>query len=136
MISSKGLFFAENVIRDEVTNNISLINLIEEVNASGFPVYLAKVAILAIFERSSHVVEGAKELNLKLHINRTELANTTLRIDFKDKKRNRTIISVNGLAIPHPGVLKAQIYYNNKRISSYTIEVKKIGEKEPAIKIS
>jgi len=127
MIHSKLMLFAENIIRDTQTNKISAINIIEELASPGFPLFMAGLNVLTLLEREK---DDAQTINflLKLRLDENELAGLEVGADFQDKLRNRSIVTINGLVLPNPGILRAVLFLNEKEFALHEVSVRKIGE--------
>jgi len=132
MIHSKLMLFAENIIRDTQTNKISAINIIEELASPGFPLFMAGLNVLTFLEREKDDEQTINFL-LKLRLNEDELAGLEVDADFQGKLRNRNIVTVSGLVLPNPGILKAVLFHNDKEFASHEVLVQKIGEPDEKV---
>jgi len=135
MIRSKLMLFAENIIRDAQTNNISAINIIEEFSSPAFPLFLAGFNVLNLLEREKDD-EQTISLLLKIFLNEDELTSLDIHMDFQDKLGNRNIVTINGLVLPNSGILRAVLLHNEKEFASHEVSVQKIGETDKKVAIA
>lgn len=110
----------EDIIRDAETNSISIINLIEDINAEGFPAFIPKLAIFALIEKESGDPETSQG-QIKLKNNDNVLFTFDIQYGFENKPRTRNIIKFNGLAVPSPGHFTTEFFANGNIISSKEI---------------
>ncbi|MCI0695140.1 hypothetical protein L0337_24415 [candidate division KSB1 bacterium] len=135
MIHSKLMLFAENIIRDTQTNKISAINIIEEFSSLGFPLFMARFYVLNLLEREKEDDQTISFL-LKIFLNEDELTSLDIHADFQDKLRNRSIVTINGLVLPNPGIFRAVLLHNEKEFASHELSVQKIGETDKKVVIA
>ncbi|MCI0488618.1 MAG: hypothetical protein L0229_18680 [Blastocatellia bacterium] len=131
MIKSKVVICAEKVIRDAETNSVSIINLIEGINAQAFPVLIPGVSVFGLFEKDK---DDPTRFKSKLDIvhNKSIIFSTTSTLDFEDKQRTRFIVSISGLIISDPGSLEFIFYRDKGRVGSYQFNVNLVGEPQVA----
>lgn len=119
---------ANSAVTDTATNNVSLFHVIEELQSPSFPMILPSFTIVSILQRES----GDRKktlLHYRLKLDRQTLVELPLEITFGGQKRNRATGIVNGLTIPQPGILKAELRLKNKTLGSWSIEVSHTGQK-------
>jgi len=104
MIRGRLCIIAENVVRDAETNNISVINIIEELHAQGFPLFAPKVVFFVLWEREL-TDPPIYHSEVIVTINEQRLHTGPVEIDFREGRRHRSIITILGLVIPQPGQL-------------------------------
>lgn len=112
MINSKFIIVGENIIKDAESNNISVINILEDISAESFPILIQKMAILIYFEKESHD-DDKPTLVLKVSNNNKILVEHTIKADFRGKNKNRNIIKFGGILFPEPGDAKFEIIDTN-----------------------
>ena len=118
---------ANSAVTDTATNNVSLFHVIEELQSPSFPMLLPSFTIVSILQRES----GDRKktlLHYRLKLGRKTLVELPLEIIFEGKKRHRTTGIVNGLTIPQPGILKAELRLKNRILGSWSIEVSHTGQ--------
>jgi hypothetical protein len=111
---------SEGIIRDGDSNQITLYNLVEEINAISFPVFIHKFSIFLLVEKEESDPENSNII-LKILNNERELFTQSIKTDFKGKKRMRTNIHLGGLAVFEVGDIIIQFNYNESFFCDYKI---------------
>jgi hypothetical protein len=129
MIKAKLAVCGEKVIRDAVSNKISIVNIIETIKSPGFPLFIPELTCLFITERSQKDPENI-DCFTRFALDKKELNIVPGKISYTDKLLNRFILIINGLVISKPGTLRVSLFLkeNNKEIAFWKIVIKKIGE--------
>jgi hypothetical protein len=124
MIQTKLATFAESVVRDTETNSISIFNMIEELNASEFPVLMPKLSVFFLVERTD---EERKQYDAVIDLNLDEqhIGQASMSGDFEGKLRTRIILVIQGIVIEHPGRLTAKLTLNGDVISELGVVVQR-----------
>jgi hypothetical protein len=125
MITCKLLLCAQGVIRNAEDNTISIFSILESIQAAGFPFFIQKMDVVALFERS-HEDSAQYEILFRGSIGDTELLRAPMTIDFQDKVRNRAMLHVQGLVIPNPGTLRVNALFNDIILGTYEVLVEQI----------
>lgn len=123
MYQCRLLVCAEEVIIDRTTNNVSLINLLEEFSAVGFPAVKQKICVFTLLAREPtdpNTVTGT----LVAKIGEEEILRGEAQFDFADKPRNRHTSRIAGLVVQTPGVLKFSLILNGVEVGSHSIMVR------------
>ena len=131
MITCKLLVCAQAVVRDADTNNISVLNILEEIFGAGFPLFVQAMAVFALLERGQDDPEKI-DCTLRIMLGDNELATAKPAVNFDGKFRNRTIVRIEGMVLPGPGDMEVAFLAGKEVLNTYTVRVGKIGE--PAIK--
>ena len=115
---------AQKAIIEKKTNNLSIINVIDQFNPVGFPAFVAELAYIVKTERN--VDEDPDELELEIIIQQDEkiLLNEKPKISFEDKSFNNLVITVGGLVVEKPSPLVFICKEGKNELSRYTIKVK------------
>jgi len=124
MIRGKLLLCAEGVSIDVRSNNVTIFNIIEQINLRYLPAVFPKMVIYGAFERDDGDPETFDgELHIRLE--GIEVAGAPVPVEFQGKKATRSIITLGGLPIMQPGKMEISIYEKGKEIKvlSYSIEV-------------
>lgn len=112
---------SEDVIRDVETNAVSLVNLLEEINAAGFPIFIPKLVVFLLLEKEGNEA-NVQNGNLKLKNNDKVLFSINVAFNFDGKTRTRNIIKINGLAMPTPGVFTTEFSIGTHLLSSQSVQ--------------
>jgi hypothetical protein len=93
---------SEDVLIDQATNNVSILNQIEQLNAPSLPVAVQKMVILAAFERDGNDESIDVKISVVLPSGKsTQIAE--LPVKFQGKKRARLLARLNGFPIQEFG---------------------------------
>lgn len=124
MITSSLMICADRIIRDATTNNISVINIIENIAPEGLPLFIQRFMIFALLDRNKEEDPSQIKCTVRIRISGNKLLERNLNVDFQDKERNRTIIDIGGLVIPTIGTLEASLLLQRRVLNKYTLIVK------------
>lgn len=125
MVKSEIMLAAENIIQDRETRTISAINIIEALNADGFPTMIPRIFIFNLLQFTD-VAEESIILSFLVYINDKELFKQELKFNIDKKKRTRAVINLKGLVISEPGTLKFLVIHEGQEIDSYMIPVRPV----------
>jgi hypothetical protein len=127
MIRVKAMLCAENVIRDTETNQVTIYNVIEQVNVMGFPALLKGMTIFVFLERETEDAQVV-DCQVLLKMDDTQLKEIRIQPDFEDKLRNRTFVRIEGMPIHQEGRFSAILLIDGKEKSQYDFPVVFAGE--------
>ena len=123
MIRPKLLFCAEGVVVDQMTNNASAFNILEQLNFLSLPVVFPRMFILNLLERSKEDPKNWKG-RLRIDLAGSVILDQPLEHKFEDQLRSRHITTLGGLPITQPGIMEISLVdENDEKIISYTIEI-------------
>ena len=116
----------ESASIDIASQNLSLFNLFETVNASSFPLPLQRLTVVTWAEREK---DEPRIVSYKTRwlLNGNKIGELPFELDFQDRLRSRAIIQVAGLVINEPGVLEVQLRLGTRRVGSWTIQVQQVS---------
>ncbi len=126
MITCKLFLCAQGVVRDADNGGISVFNILENVQTAGVPFFMQHMDVFALFERLRDD-PAQYEVIFRLAVGETELLANPLAIDFQDKLRNRTTLHIQGLVIPHPGVLRVTAKIGSEILGTYDVSVEQLS---------
>ena len=115
----------ETAILDGRTNELSLINLIDEVSAVAFPIAVAKLNVVTIFTRDEG--EPDPEATVQVKLNDNSLFEVNLPIEFQGKMRTRSIGQFHGMVVGSPGLLRIGVYIAGEEVTGWDIQVRAVG---------
>lgn len=93
---------AEAIIVDQFTNKLSLINLLENVAAAGFPFVFPNLSALISIRREDGENESP-DAEIVVSISEVELAKAPLNVNFQGANYTRSIFNMAGVLIEGPG---------------------------------
>lgn len=126
--------FANAAVIDQKSNQMSLFNISEQVNASSFPVAVRQMTVVTLTSRGPG--DAKKEnLEIRLSLNGKKLLDLPFVADFQNSKRHRFVGEIQGLVLSSPGQLRASLRRKNRTIGVWDIEVIDTGEPTKLIEI-
>jgi hypothetical protein len=123
---------AQTIIRDAETNNLSLINLLEDITTETLPALLPNFGVLITFERDSGdapILTGT----LNITLNDEPIFDHGLTVNFLELSRTRQMINISSFPLPKPGLIKLKFEAENKVEATYFI---RINEPRTQVRIS
>ena len=126
----KSIVVCETCIVDAHTNNISIINLFEDITAFGFPIVIPQITISVWIEREDGEVDESIPIDLRIKINDKELFSRPFKAEFKGKRRTRLLISLQRFIIEEAGLLEFIAFQDNREVLKASINVTSPPQKE------
>ena len=118
---------AEGVVVDRRTNNVSIFNIMEEINSVGFPLLINKLYAVSLINREAND-EDTTEAHFEFKLDDKVLLNANTSINFQNRQKTRSVLEVSGLVIPVPGTLKVSLLKDEEVISCNEIAINKIDK--------
>jgi len=122
---------ADGVVVDRRTNNVSLFNMMEEINSVGFPLLISKLYAVCLINREAND-DDITEAVFEFKLDNQMLLKTNTNINFQHKQKTRAVLEVSGLVIPVPGTLKISLLKDEDVISRNEIVINKIDQTSKA----
>jgi len=119
------------VLRDAVTNNMSLVGILDYVNTFGFPTLLAKLGCLFVLERDE-ADPAQYQGEVTITLGERELGRSPVAADFQDQVTTRVVVNLQGLMLPEPGALRFRLDVDGRELGSWSIMVRQV-EGAPAV---
>ncbi len=126
MLGCRLVVCAESVVRDALTDSISVFNILEEINAQTFPLEIPKLSCLFLLTRGS-ADDRVHEGFIRILDSAIEIISVPVTIDFDDEYRNRHIVAIGGVRVLRPGELKIELRVLGQAIGEWTIPVRQVG---------
>ncbi len=132
MISSPLLICANGAVRDATDNTITIFQILEDMQAVGFPVFVQKMSIYFSLRREN---DDSENINSEIIIKHNEnvLFKKDVEINFQNKLKHNMIVNLQSLLIPGPGVLQVLIQYDGTQLNDFSINVTISGQTELAV---
>ena len=122
MISPIVCLVSRYALRDAESNTISVINILEGIQAEGFPVFFGPAAFVVIWSRdASDPPEFQGEFTLDLDGDRIHAS--TIAISFGTGTRNRTVINIQGVILQKPGSMVFEAHIDGEMKARYEVLV-------------
>lgn len=122
MIRSKLMLAARFLIVDQRTNNVSAINILEELKPAAFPAVFPEVAVLVVLERDSGDPLDIT-LTLRVRILDTTLLERGFPMRFEEGKQMRSTFFLEGMPVTAPGIVVFSAVLDNEELDRYTISI-------------
>lgn len=120
----KSLVLCEIALIDARTNNLSLINLIEEIQAVGFPVMLSHLCVVAQIEKEAIDTDDQGLFTIRMRLNERQLFTQPVTANFMGRSKSRLVVDISGLPITEPGTLVVQLVRDDAAVLSSSIVIR------------
>lgn len=118
---------ANRVIVDSITNQVSIIDLFEELKASAFPVLVPRLTLLYYVSREKDDTD-TKDLSVVCKLNETEIFKVAVKVDFKGEDSTRVVLGVDGLTLTEQGLLQAFLMDQDKSLGVLDLAVEQTSK--------
>ena len=106
---------ANRVIVDSVTNQVSIIDLFEQLRATAFPVLVPRMTLLFYVSRE-HADPEVQDLNLVCELADQIIFEVKVHLDFKGEDSTRIVLGIDGLTLHAPGLLQAKLMNDKQEL--------------------
>ena len=113
---------SEVAIVDKFTNDLTIINVLDTIQATSFPQWHGELVVSAVIVRMPNEASEV-ELNLVLSKGRKPLQSFPFVADFGEMLRHTAIIRMHGIGIQGPGELVLALKHGAKTLASFSIDV-------------
>lgn len=118
---------AESVSVDQITNRVSIFNVIEEVRASKYPAHISMVAV-SLWNVPED--DAGRDFQTVLEVTFPDGEKKEFRHNFKmPRRRIRTMFQLANLELKQPGPMCVDLALNGEHQATHTIDVVEV---EPA----
>mgnify|MGYP006285360515 CR=1 FL=1 len=113
---------ANRVLVDSKTSQVSIIDLYEKLQASGFPVVIPKLSLLFYISREKSDPETCSP-TLTCRCDGDEILTTVLNVDFCGEEVTRVVIALDNFTISKPGLLSANLKLGSQSWGQLELDV-------------
>ena len=113
---------ARGVSIDRESGALTIFQIIDGMQATGFPVLLQHIAVVVILERAADEPQETECL-LQIFNEENLLLNEQVKVNFGQALRHRQAINVEGLVVQTPGTIYIKIRHNNADLGMYRFPV-------------
>lgn len=99
---------ANRVIVDSVSNQVSIIDLFEQLKAPSFPVLIPRLTLLYYVSREKGDPE-VRDLSVVCKLSDVEILQANVQVDFKGEDSTRIILGIDGLTLAGAGMFQASL---------------------------
>jgi hypothetical protein len=118
---------ANRVIVDSITNQVSIIDLFEQLKSSAFPVLVPRLTLLYYVSREKGDPD-TKDLSVVCKLNETEIFKVAVKVDFKGEDSTRVVLGVDGLTLTEQGLLQAFLMDQDKSLGVLDLAVEQTSK--------
>jgi hypothetical protein len=123
---------ANRVIVDSITNQVSIIDLFEQLKAPTFPVLVPRLTLLYYVSRDKGDPE-TKDLTVVCKLGDVEIFQVGVKVDFKGEDSTRIVLGVDGLTLAQPGELQAFLMDQTESLGVLDLAVEQVKAPENAV---
>lgn len=116
---------ANRVIVDSISNQVSIIDLFEQLKAPSFPVMVPKLTFLFYVSREK-TDPSSQDVMLVCELNDQSIFEVAVHLDFKNEDTTRIVMGVDGLTLPQAGMLKAKLMDKGTELGALDLAVEQV----------
>ncbi|WP_186139974.1 hypothetical protein [Burkholderia gladioli] len=113
---------AQRCIADEITKNISAIDIIEEVVVNSLPLVFPELVLIYGFERTTDE-PSEMELSLSFKVNGIERNSFPVSISFQERLRTRLVMRFGGYFVTEAGALSSTLSRDGNELHEYRMRI-------------
>lgn len=113
---------AESVSIDQLTNRVSIFNILETIQAPAFPVTLTQVMAVSLWEEDEIDTDRQYQVGIRITLGGNELTHIRQNLNFP-RRRLRTIAQIQNIEIPEPGRMEIELRLNDEHIAWHYVDV-------------
>jgi hypothetical protein len=126
---------ANRVIVDSITNQVSIIDLFEQLKAPSFPVLVPRLTLLYYLSRDKGD-PVAKDLTVVCKLRDVEIFKVDVQVDFKDEDSTRIVLGIDGLTLTEPGMFQAYLMDQDVSLGLLDLAVEQAKSTSSAVSLS
>lgn len=123
MIKVNLIAFARSISIDYRTQNLSILELIEEMRAPNYPATLLESKIIILFERDIEKDPENVDVIIEIKNNEKVIGEQPVTLTFGILKKRRLIVEISQIQIEAPGKLFFVVNIGGKEIANYSVDV-------------
>lgn len=132
MFTVKTFACADTVIQDLTSRRVSLINLLEEIVAGSFPVFLPRLGAVALLDWNGQG-EAKASGQLFVYNNDQQLTTAPFNLRLREGARHQIVWNFQGIPISSPGIFRLELKSGDTQIAVFQVNVRL--EKIPKIQV-
>jgi len=117
---------AAGVSVDRFSNRLSIFNVLEQLPAPGFPIWVPELTFVVVLRREDPE-ESRFQTQGQVQMGDNVIAETAVTVDFEGGNTTRQILNFQGLPVPSPGDLTFRLLLPGHNPAEVTIPVIRIG---------
>jgi hypothetical protein len=112
------MIVARRIVQDRSESDISIISLLEDFVAQGFPLIVARIAIAWAVEREENDPEEF-EANLRIAVDDEVLHESAFSVSFQGARSTRSILNMSGFRCTRPGYYRFTVLRDGQTKATY-----------------
>lgn len=120
--SSKLSAVAKAVSIDQQTSEASLFSLIDGIESQQVPFLIPEIAFFALLKRDA-ADQATYDVDFTVQLDDQILLSQAIRVQFGESVRNKNVVRIGGLVIPHSGTLKFRLAIDGEELTSYSVGI-------------
>lgn len=131
MISTRYAFCATRIIIDSIDNKVTAVDILDDLAAQGFPLFIPRLSFLWGLRRDP---EDAAEFEAQVAVNidDEQLHRFPLAVNFQGAVSSRALLTVGGLVIPRPGLVRVVFHSENTHDATFNFRAEAQPQVVPA----
>ncbi|MCH7700254.1 MAG: hypothetical protein IID37_01085 [Planctomycetes bacterium] len=122
MVRLEFFVVAESFSIDQLTNRVSIFNILETIQAPAFPLVLPQLMAVSLWEDDERDTERQYQVDIRITLGDTELEHIQQNLKFP-RPRLRTIAQILNLKIPGSGRMKIELKLNGEHKAWHYVDV-------------
>jgi hypothetical protein len=120
---------SEGVSVDQLTNQLSLFSVLEEVRSPDFPFVLPSAAAVSLWMKEAG--DDDRDFQCLLRVTLTDGSQREFTSNFRfSARRHRVILKIQGFPLNEPGVLRFEMLLNGEYAASHEVDVLRVNSSE------
>jgi hypothetical protein len=120
---------SEGVSLDQLTNQLSLFSVLEEVRSPDFPFVLPSAAAVSLWMKEAG--DDDRDFQCMLRVTLTDGSQREFTSNFRFRaRRHRVILKIQGFPLNEPGMLRFEVLLNGEYAASHEVDVLRINSAE------
>jgi hypothetical protein len=122
---------AQSAVIDQQSNAMSIFNIMQEINAPGFPFAIAGMVIATLISLDEGETGDPTDVRIRMNLGEMQLLDAPMILQFQGRRNLRHISGIQALLIPTPHDLTVSIHQGDTVLATWPIEIRHVGA--PAI---
>lgn len=122
MVRLEFFVVAESFSIDQLTNRVSIFDILERIQAPTFPLIFPRLMAVSLWEEDELDTEKQYQVGIRITLGGTELEHIQQNLSFP-RRRLRTIAQIQNLKIPEPGRMEIELKLNGEHRAWHYVDV-------------
>jgi hypothetical protein len=127
MIRCTAALCGQAVIRDSITNFVSVINIFESIEVPQLPSMMAAISALFTLQRDHEDNQDRPAAFVRLTLIGQPPQNLPVNVDFQGHPGSRCIVQMAGIPLGGPGVMRVALFIEDREVGGWNMPVLQVG---------